>query len=142
MSKILNIADAVVAQLNSATLSQPVEAKRLYVPSFDLPDMKSLHVTVVPRELHVRTLDRRRNLYEAEIDLAVQKKFSMGDAAEIDPLVELVEEIADVFRLQRLSSFPGAIWAGTEHRLLYSQEHWDQMNQFTSLLSLTFRLAQ
>ena len=142
MSTVLNIADAVVAELNSATLSQSVQAVRLFVPNFDLKEMKDLHVSVVPRELHVRGLDRHRNSYDAAIDLAVQKKFKKGDAAEIDPLVGLAEEIADLFRLKRLASFPGAVWVGTDHRVLYSQEHWDQFNQFTSLLTLTFRVAK
>jgi hypothetical protein len=142
LSTVLNVADAVVAQLNTATLSQPVVAERLYVPNFDLQDMQDLRVTVVPRELHVRGLDRGRNSYEAEIDLAVQKKFKKGDAAEIDPLVALVEEIADLFRLKRLASFPGAIWSRTDHQVLYSQEHWDQLRQFTSLLTLSFRVMR
>jgi len=142
LSTVLNIADAVVAELNSATLSQSVQAVRLFVPNFDLKDMKDLHVSVVPRELHVRGLDRHRNSYDAAIDLAVQKKFKKGDAAEIDPLVGLAEEIADLFRLKRLTSFPGAVWVGTDHRVLYSREHWDQFNQFTSLLTLTFRVAK
>ena len=139
---MLNIADAVVAELNAASLSLPLHAERRYVPNFDLHDMQDLQVSVVPRELHVRGLDRYRNTYEAEIDLAIQKKFQKGDAAEIDPLVSLVEEIADLFRLRRLSSYAGAIWAGTDHQVLYSQEHWDQLNQFTSLLTLTFRVAR
>ena len=142
MSTVLNVADAVVAQLNTASLSQPVVAERLYVPNFDLQDMQDLRVTVVPRELHVRSLDRGRNNYEAEIDLAVQKKFKKGDAAEIDPLVAFVEEIADLFRLKRLASFPGAIWSRTDHQVLYSQEHWDQLRQFTSLLTLSFRVMR
>ncbi len=142
MSIVLNIADSVVAELNAASLSLPVFAQRLYVPNFDLQDTKELQVTVVPRELHVRGLDRHRNTYEAEIDIAVQKKFSTGDAAEIDPLISLVEEIADMFRLKRLASYHAAIWAGTDHQVLYSQEHWDQLRQFTSLLTLTFRVAR
>lgn len=142
MSTVLNIADALVAELNAATLSLPVTAVRLFVPNFDLKEMKELHVSVVPRELHVRGLDRHRNSYDASIDLAVQKKFSRGNSREIDPLVSLVEEIADLFRLKRLASYPGAIWTSTDHQVLYSQEHWDQMNQFTSLLTLTFRVAR
>jgi len=142
MSMILNVADAVVAEVNAAALSQAVQAVRLYVPSFELPDMKDLHVSVVPRELHVRGLDRGRNHYQADIDLAVHKKFKVGDAAEIDPLVLLVEEIGELFKLKRLTSYPAAIWTGTDHQVLYSQEHWDQLRQFTSLLTLSFKVAQ
>ncbi len=142
MSTVLQVADAITAELNAAQLSLPVQAVRLFVPNFDIKEMKELHVSVVPRELHVRGLDRRRNSYDAIVDLAIQKKFKKGDSSEIDPLVSFAEEIADHFRLKRLSSLPNAIWIGTDHQTLYSQEHWTQMNQFTSLLSLNFRVAK
>ena len=142
MSTVLNVADALVATLNSATLSQPVIAQRLYVPNFDLQDVSELRVSVVPREVSITALDRRREFHEVAIDVAVQKKFDKGDAAEIDPLVSLVEEIADLFKHSRLDSFPAAIWAKTQLVVLYSAEHWEQLRQFTSLLTLTFRVAR
>ncbi len=76
------------------------------------------------------------------LDIAVQKKFSKGDANEIDPLVAFVEEIADYFRLKRLSSFVAARCVKVENSVLYSTEHWLQFNQFTSLLTLTFELSK
>ena len=142
MATVLNVADAVVAELNAAALSQSVTAERLYVPSFDLEDLKELRVSVVPRELASTSLDRRRDFNEAMIDVAVQKKFDKGDAPEIDPLLDLVEEIADLFRHKRLASFPAAMWTKTQHVVLYSPEHWDSLRQFTSLLTLTFKIAR
>lgn len=142
MSTVLQVADAVTSQLNAAALSQSFTAERLYIPNFELAKLNQLRVTVVPSELHVRSLDRNRNSYEAEIDIAVQKKFKQGSNAEIDPLIALVEEIADLFRLQRLASLPAAIWSRTEHQVLYSPEHWEQYRQFTSLLTVFFRLAR
>jgi hypothetical protein len=47
----IEIADAVVAALNGATLGQPVSAERYYLPEFDLKDMDTPHVSVVPAEL-------------------------------------------------------------------------------------------
>lgn len=138
----VDVADAVVAELNAATLSHPVQAERRYVPEYDLKDMKSLRVTVVPRELTVTSVSRDRLSYDAQVDIAVQQKFTEGDNAEIDPLVNLVEEIADRFRLKRLASYPAAIWSRTEHRVLYSPEHWIELRQFTSLLTLTFRIVR
>ena len=75
MTTILQIADSVTAQLNAATLSQPVEAERLYVPNFDLEDMKELRVSVVPREVQFLPMDRGLSRYHGKIDIAVQKKF-------------------------------------------------------------------
>ncbi len=142
MATVLYVADAIVAALNSATLSLPVSAQRLYVPNFDLQDTKELHVTVVPREVQITALDRRRDVHEVSVDVAVQKKFDKGDAPEIDPLVVFVEEIADLFKHARLDSFPAAMWTKTQHVVLYSVEHWEQLRQFTSLLTLTFRVAR
>ena len=99
----------MVAEINAADLSKKnINATRLYVPDFDLEDMKELRVTVVPREVEYLPLDRATNKYHATIDIAVQKKFSKGDAKEIDPLVLFVEEIADYFRLKRLNSLVAA----------------------------------
>jgi hypothetical protein len=142
VSTVLNVADALVATLNSTTLSLPITAQRLYVPNFDLEEISELRVSVVPREVVISALDRRRDFHEVAIDVAVQKKFAKGDAAEIDPLVSLVEEISEVFKHSRLDSFPAAIWARTQIVVLYSAEHWEQLRQFTSLLTLTFRIAR
>ncbi|MGV3483366.1 MAG: hypothetical protein ACO1RT_02980 [Planctomycetaceae bacterium] len=142
MTTVLQIADSVTAQLNAAALSRSFTAERLYVPNFDLEDMKELRVTVVPREVELGPLDREQNRCHAKIDVAVQKKFSAGSNAEIDPLVTFVEEIADLFRLKRLASFSAARCVKCEHAVLYSSEHWEQLRQFTSLLTLTFELAK
>ncbi|MCP4785316.1 MAG: hypothetical protein GY878_17330, partial [Fuerstiella sp.] len=75
MTTILQIADSVTAELNAAELSEPIDAKRLYVPNFDLEDMKELRVSVVPREVEFLPMDRSQNRYHGKIDIAVQKKF-------------------------------------------------------------------
>ena len=88
MATIIQIADAVVAQLNAATFSQPLTAARLYAPSFELPDMETLHVTVVPRGVASTSLDRKRDSFSFDIDLAVQKKTDM-EQASLDALMTL-----------------------------------------------------
>ena len=139
MSTVIQIADAVVSMLNAAALSVPFTAVRTYVPTFELPEMETLRVTVAPRSLIVSRNNRSLNTYDTKIDVAVQRKFDVGDAAEIDPLMALVEEIADVLRLQRLPDYTAAHWFETEHPILYSQEHWDELRQFTSLITFSFR---
>jgi hypothetical protein len=104
--------------------------------------MKELRVSVVPRDVELFPHDRAHNKYHCRIDVAVQKKFSKGTNDEIDPLVDLVEKIADEFRLKRLASFQAARCVKAEHTVLYSSEHWEQLRQFTSLLTLTFELAR
>jgi hypothetical protein len=48
----------------------------------------------------------------------------------------------DLFRLKRLDSLPEARCIGVEHPVIYSLEHWEQLRQFTSLLTFTFQLSR
>ena len=145
MSVIANIAEAVKVDLNSAPegrFSQTFDATRMYVPIYELPDMKTLRVTVVPKALGVTPTSRSESQHDYEIDVAVQKKLVNADAAEIDPLMTLVEEIADFFSARRPSTFRTAMCVGVVNEPIYSAEHIEQLRQFTSLLTLTFRVMR
>jgi hypothetical protein len=142
VSEIADIADAVVTELNEGEFSQEFTAARSYLPSFDLKDMKDLHVSVVPKGVAVQPAGRAACQYDYSIDVGVQKKLSAADASEIDPLTALVEEIAGFFRLRRLAGYPAAIWARTEHPHLYAPEHLEQLRQFTSVITMTFRVVR
>lgn len=141
-SELLRVADAVVAALNAAALSLPFTAERHYQPVFDLAEMKDLHVTVVPRGVEVSQTARGKGTFDYKVDVAVQKKFEKGDAAELDPLMELVGEVAEMFRAKRLEEFPEAVWVKTEHAPVYAQEHMQELRQFTSVMTLTFRVVR
>jgi hypothetical protein len=136
---ILAIADAVVTQLNGTTFSQPVTAERHYQPKFELSEMTELKVSVVPRSLASKTLDRNRDTFDYLIDVAVQQKTDMSQAS-LDALMTLVEEIADHFRTQPLASFPNARCTEVKNEPVYSLEHLDEFRQFTSVITLTFRV--
>jgi len=142
MAVVTDIADAVVQELNGHTFSQALTAVRHYRPIFDLAQMQDLHVTVVPKGLAIERLDRSRNQHDVQVDIAVQKKCQAADNAELDPLMALVEEIADFFRLRRLTAWPEAVWIRTENVPIYAPEHLDELRQFTSVLTLTFRVVR
>ncbi len=142
MAVIADIAEAVVVQLNAGSFSEKFEAERAYLPVFELADLKNVRVTVVPKSLSIVPGGRAHNQHDYAIDVAVQKKLDVADNAEIDPLLTLVDEIADFFRLKRLDSYPGAVWLKTENEPVFSQEHLDQFRQFTGLLTFTFRVMR
>jgi len=140
---ITEIADAVVAALNSGTFSQPFTAQRLYVPNFDLKDMKDLHVSVVPRGVELSTASRSLLQHDVQIDVAVQKKLpadTAGDMAVTDELMGLTQEIADFLR--NVGNFGDAQWVKTENKPVYSSEHLEQLRQFSSVLILTLRMLR
>jgi hypothetical protein len=139
---VSKVAEAVVAALNAGSFSHEFTAARTYLPVFDLAEMADLHVTVVPKGVTSQSGDRSRSQFDYEIDVAVQKKLGTTDNSEIDDLMALVEEIADAFRSKRLEAFTSATCVKTENEPVYSPEHMDQMRQFTSVLTLTFRLMR
>jgi len=142
MPLVTEVADGVVGELNGHAFSQPFTAERTYLPVFELPELKALHVTVVPKGMAVTQVARDRAAYDVHIDVAVQKKFETGDTVELDTLMTLAEEIADFFRFKTLSGPIGATWFKTEHTALYAPEHMDHYRQFTSVLTLTFRVIR
>ena len=142
MAVITDIADAVAAEINAGSYSQELTAQRLLLPRFDLEDMKTLQVTVVPKAVTTVPGGRAHNQHDYVIDVAVQQKLRTTDDSEIDGLLTLVDEIADQLRFKRLTSYPNAIWLKTENEPVYAQEHLDELRQFTSILSFTFRLMR
>lgn len=141
MPLIVEVADAVVSELNAGEFSQDFEAKRFYRPVFDAVQLKTLRVSVVPKRIEVSTQARNRNQYDVSIDVAVQKKLDSDTNEEIDPLMALVEEVGEFFRLRALTSIAAA-WVKTENVPIYALEHLDQQRVFTSLLTITFRILK
>lgn len=141
IATIIDIADSVVAELNAATFSQPIEAKRYYAPQFELPEMKTLHVSVVPRAIASSALDRSRYSFEYQIDVAIQQKVDPKNPP-LDALMGLTEEIAAHFRAGALASYPNARCSDVKNDPVYLPEHIVEYRQFTSVLTLTFKVWQ
>ena len=142
MSAVIKIADAIVASLNAGTFSQAFEAERKYQPAFELPEMQTLHVSVVPRSVAITTATRDSSYFDCAIDVGVQKKVNADDPDELDKLMDLVQEIADHLRMKRLGETPEAAWVSIENEPAFASEHLDQQRVFTSVLTVTYRVRR
>ena len=140
MSKIIDIAEAVKEELNGGTFSQAFTAQRHYQPVFELKDMKDLHVSIVPKDIEMQLATRNTSQHDCRIDVAVQKKVTVGDLAQLDQLMGLVEEIINFLARRKLSSVPNALWIKTANEPIYAAEHLEQFGQFTSIVTVTYRL--
>jgi len=146
MAVLADIADAVVTTLNGHTFTRPFTAVRSYRPVYTREEMKDLHVTVVPGGYSMENLGRGQVQEDYTVEVAVQQApETMGNAA-LDPLVSLVEEIRDFFLAnRRLAAMPSVIClraafaAGSDRG--YAPEHLDQLQQFTGVLALVFRVV-
>jgi hypothetical protein len=142
VATIVRIADMVVEELLMTTFCLAFEPDRAYRPQYTLAEMKTLHVTVVPKALSLHGLSRSSDIHEYQIDIAVQQKLANESVEEIDPLMALVEQIANHFRKTRLEAMPEAVCTAVENLPVYALEHLENLRQFTSVLTLTFRVAR
>lgn len=141
-STIIAVADAIVAKLQAGTFSQPCEIARGYRPVVELPDLATAKVTVVPKSLSISAATRTDGFYDCAIDVGVQRKVNPDDPAELDALMTLVEEIGDHLRGQRLDGFAAAVWLALENEPVFAPEHLEQHRQFTSVLTVTYRVRR
>ena len=150
---VVEIAEAVRDALNGASLSMAFDAERLYVPRFrlhaktpddaGLPDLETLRVSVVPRELSLASLNRGADDFDYVVDVAIQKRLDSDGPAEVDPYMLLAEEVVDLFRGKALEdSFGRASCVQAANLPIYSPEFLNDANVFTSVVTLTFRLAR
>jgi hypothetical protein len=146
---IVEIADAVVDTLNDATLSQSFTAVRAYVPVYARQDtegadeLADLLVTVVPRSTTLAMLSRRDDDFDYVVDIGIQQRVEVTNAV-VDARMLLAEEVLDLFRGKRLvlvySDDPLCVAAANDP--IYAPDHLDQHRVFTSVVSLTYRLAR
>jgi len=143
MSAVITLADAIAASINAQTFNPPVTAERSHLPIFDLGQVgDAIKVSVVPRSLTVANASRTLNFFDASIDVGVQKRVDPNDPAQIDALLDLVEQIGDHLRLKRLDTLPEAQWLTSEHDPVLAAEHLERLSVFTSVLTLTYRLTR
>ena len=142
MSLILDVADAIVTALKSEPLK--LDAVRAYRPEFDLTELKTLRVSVVPKAIEITNLGRRANQHDVSVDVGVQQKVDPADTAALDALMDQVQKISEQLRLGRLD-LPGggsALWGKTANDPIYSPEHLETKQVFTSVLTFTFRVVR
>jgi len=145
MAVLIDIAEAVRAELNDSggtAFSRDFEAVRAYVPALKVEELKRLHVTVVPKGFTSSTASRASSEERYQVDVAVQQRLERLEALDLDPLMGLVEEIADYFRRRRLSNYPAAICVEIANEPPYSVEHLEELRVFTSVLTLTFTVTR
>ena len=141
MATVTAIANAVAAKLNATEFSQEFEAELVFRPIFDLRNLKTLKVSVVPRAVTFARASRQADSRLVQIDVGVQRK--LAEDLDLEPLLELVEEITLCFGVgKRLPDYPAALCVEIENEPVYAPEHIEQYRQFTSVVTLTFEVIR
>lgn len=144
-SKIIEVADAVVAALAGATFSQTLSARRRYIPRIDLKDAGTLFVTVVPKAIRTEQATRSHVWKEFDVDVAVQKRLAADSdpekesgIAECDALMLLAEEVLDFFESGTLFA-DCPLLPTPDAPLIYHPEHLQNDKVFTAVFTLSFK---
>lgn len=149
------IADAVVTALNEAvaaeTFSQEFTAERHYLPRFRVTkgELDTLKVVVVPGEFNFTRFERTSSQRGDQVTIGILKKLDVSRSAthadqlaEIDPLADLVEEIAAHFAPDDDGNFgfnDGDAEVEEVDGTPYVPDHIEDPHQFTGFIVLTIR---
>ena len=138
MSRIVQLADAIVAELKCGAFSQCFEVQRYFAPTIALTEENKTLVLVVPSSISVASRSRGLMQDVIAIDCGVTEKISPDKPKRIEALLTLTEEIMHIFELKRPDVDQLYTWTGTESKLLYDPERLQASYQFFSLFTWSF----
>lgn len=130
MSEVLNIANAVAAELSD------YHAEVLYFPEYELRDLDEMRIVVVPLSTEYKTVSRTAHEELPKVQVGVLKR--CGEDG-LDAMLQFVEELGLGFLNRKLA---GATCVCVAYNPIYSPEHLRERGQFTSVIELTFKLVK
>ena len=139
MALVIDIADAVVAELREGTFSQSFTPLRRVSPQYDIAELAVLRVTVVPASMEISNDSRMASRHDVQIDVGIQKKLGRSLDDDIAPLCNLVDEIGEFLKRRRLSQMPQVLFLSLTNDPIYAVEHLVDNGVFTSVLRITYR---
>lgn len=137
----VQLAKAVLSDLETAAYAQPIGARRGYDPEIGLEELQALEKTdvlVIASGIDTDIEDRQDLDDTLRIDLGVRKKLATGDLAELDGLVALVEEIQRDHLGSSPAAYRDAVCTEAKITPLYSQKHLHDHRVFFSVIQLTY----
>ena len=127
MSNIVDLAAAVADSLAD------YNAEVLYFPTFDLRDLETMRVIVVPVNPEYKTVSRSAHEELLKVQIGFLKR---GCEDEISDLLQTVESLGLSFLDKKLSN---ATCVCVAYNPIYSPDHLRERGQFTSVIELTFK---
>jgi hypothetical protein len=139
MSTVTTIAKAVVAELNKNRFSLPFEAVFSVKPGFELSELDTLRVIVVPKTLEIETVSRSSSKYIVSVDIGIMQRIGKLTPEEaVETLGDLVDEIIEFVKTHSLFDFPAAQCTTVANDPIYIPDHLTQNRTFTSVLNVKY----
>ena len=142
MSLVTQTAQAVAAELNRQKFSQEFEAVYRVKPAYELSELDTLRVIVVPKTLEIERVSRSSVKYTVTVDVGILRRIGKAAPEEaVETLGTLVDEIAEFLAETTLSEFRAATFAEVVNDPVYVPEHLTTDRTFTSVLSVKYAMA-
>ena len=146
-AELVQIAEAVATEIGAATFSMTPTVLRNYNPKYVPKDTSELQLTIAAGTIAVTTASRGQCQYEYTVDVGMHKKIEPDaeDATEtdqVDALLYFQQEVADYFRLRRLTEYEDAIWSGTAVPVPFSRDAIEEERVFFSVITFTFKVIR
>jgi hypothetical protein len=138
---VIDLADQVVLSLNSGNYNLSFKAVRTLFPFYELKDLATLNVTVVPKSVNIVTASRNSSEFDYQVDIAIQKAVKSPDDREVNSLMDMAMEIGKSFRGKVFHNL-GTVCSKQTIDPLYSIEHIQPPSVFTSVVTLNFKVIQ
>lgn len=137
MRLALDIADAIVTDLKTGTFSEPLTVVRRVLPEYELTELKTLTITVVPKSVEIANITRQSTSFDIAIDIGVQQKIGKDTDAEVLRLSGIVSEIVAFLNRRSLPTLK-AQFKSIGNEPVYVPEHLSEQRLFTSILTVTY----
>ena len=141
MSFVTTITKSVVAELNKHRFSLPFEAVFSVKPGFELSNLETLRVIVVPKTLEIETVSRSSSKFVISVDVGIMRR--LGDLTPeeaVETFGDLVDEIIDFLREKTLDDFQAARCVAVANDPIYIPDHLTQNRTFTSIVNVKYVL--
>ena len=141
MSLVTSIAKSVATELNKHTFSTPFEAVFSVKPGFELSELDTLRVIVVPKTLEIETVSRSSSKYLVSVDIGIMQRIGkMAPEEAVETLGDLVDEIIEFLKTKILDEFPAAQCIAVANDPIYIPDHLTQQRTFTSVLTIQYAM--
>lgn len=134
---VVDVADAIVAVLNAASLSRNFTAVRRHTHNIDRTTLQTVRVLVVPKADLTRKTTRGMIRREIDVDVAILAPAT--DEYDAERLMDFVEEIKDELEGDQMAS---ADWVQHDNDPVYSVDNIDGLQQFTSVVTESYLLIE
>ena len=137
-----DVADELVEWLNGGTYDLPVAAERRSVSSYDAERAPDLLVVVFPVASESVLASRSATSHKQRLGVSVQAKVASIENGDVDPFIDLVDELAERMRFVSLSvGTLDAVWLGNVINPFFEPELLKSSLVFWSTIVATFNVA-